>query len=93
MSTTTFAEFYSIVSTSLQRKLLYHWTTILTSIFFNFIKNLGLPIPKIILIISKSKAHSITSSFPLKKNFFYNPIHSIICSNTSNVLSKVISTA
>ena len=38
MSTTTFAEFYSIVSTSLQRKLLYHRTTILTSVFFNFIK-------------------------------------------------------
>ena len=34
MSTTTFAEFYSIVSTSLQRKLLYHRTTILTSVFF-----------------------------------------------------------
>ena len=34
MSTTTFAEFYSVVSTSLQRKLLYHRTTILTSIFF-----------------------------------------------------------
>ena len=38
MSTTTFAEFYSILSTSLQRKLLYHRTTILTSVFFNFIK-------------------------------------------------------
>ena len=34
MSTTTFAEFYSIVSTSLQQKLLYHRTTILTSVFF-----------------------------------------------------------
>ncbi len=38
MSTTTFAEFYSIVSTSLQRKLLYHRTTILTSVFLTSLK-------------------------------------------------------
>ena len=38
MSTTTFAEFYSVVSTSLQRNLLYHRTTILTSIFLTSLK-------------------------------------------------------